>query len=310
MTAEEKPVEFTIEDLQRAESELAAASAELIEGSLYTPDHILVDLGLLKDLRMGAAIVALHDQGRSDEEINTLSRYMIDNILPYVTRHFSDIPKFFPKLGVTNDELDALYADTSRHDEIFLFAPVMQFVNTFNSNLQVNANHSHVGERYTKKPVRKGFYRKVFKPITVYVNTFPLVLSPRAKSLTGRFLADAFGVTAVVFCDDYETMSASDFTKFNEIDTINLSPILRNEKLRSAFENQKCQNMKIYAPAIYGDRSLPGYDDATANAEAVHIAARLNFLSDFKWIEPQHLGPFIPAKVAMKVMEEQTNVGK
>lgn len=308
--SDEEGVKFTLEDLQKAESELASANAELIEASLYTPDHILVDLGLLKDLRMGAAIVALHDQGKSDEEIAKLSRYMIDNILPYVTRHFNDIPRFFPKLGVTNKELDALYADPFRHDEIFLFSPVMQFVNTFNSNLQVNANHSHVGERYTKKPVRAGFYRKEFKPINVYVNTYPLKLSPRAKALTGRFLADAFGVTATVFYADYGTMAASDFVKFQEIDTINLSNILRSEEIRSAFENEKCQHLKIYAPAIYGDISIPGYDDAVANAEAVHIVARLNFLADFKWIEPQHLGPFIPAKVANKVMEEQANVRK
>lgn len=306
----EKTPEWTIKDLKRAEEELKRASSEMIEETLVTPDRIYLDLALLKNYHIGAVVYHLkHVLNLSNEQVQEKLDYIKDAFPKYITRHFHDIERYFPKLGVSNKDIENVLKDISTHGHVFLYSPVTQYVNSFKANLDVNANHSHVGEKFTKRKINDKAFVKEFKKIVVTLNTYPLTLSHRCQQLAGLFMSENFGVDVLLMNIRPKEITPDVFMDWDEIDTAFFKDFLENESFRNAFTEIKMQDKRIFAASWFGDVTQHGLSDKYLKEEMVHIAARIGFLTNFAWIEPQHLGPFIPTKISRAVFEEMLKNG-
>lgn len=296
--------DFTPEQLERAEKNLREASSELLETTFVAPDVIYVDLALLKDFILGAIRVILEDRGSSVQVLKDADASILENIIPYMTRVRHNVGQYFPKLNVTTQEVEKCLSDPSKHNAIFLASPVTQFVNTLKANLAINANHAHVSEKFRKKAHGKGRHTREFGMISLYVNTYPLQISKPLYVLLGKFLTDNYGVNVKVFCQNPKDIPSKLFLKYQEIDTAYLKEFLDNPEFQKSLTDRKFMTTPIFATHWFGYMPTQAEPDQAIKAGMVHVAARMGFLSDFKWIEPQHIGPFIPDSVTQEVLKD------
>ena len=305
MADDTKPAfNFTPEQLAKAEKDLRAASADMMEETFVSPDTIYVDLALLKDLVLGTIRVILEDRGYTKDQFKIADNTILEGIIPYMTRVRHNVEKYFPSLGITSAEVESYLNDPQKHNAIFLASPVTQFVNTLKANLAINANHAHVAERYRKRNIGGGRYTKDFGMVSLQVNTYPLQIAKPLCILLGKFLTDNYGVNVKLFCTNPKDILPKDFKKYQEIDTAYLKEFLDNKQFQKYLTDRVFMKTPIYATHWFGFRPTQAEPDEYIKANMVHVAARMGFLSNFSWIEPQHIGPFIPDSVTREVMKD------
>ena len=245
-STEKATFDFTPDQLIRAEKELRKASADLIEESMVCPDVIYVDLALLKDIWIGAVNVILSDRKATPEDFHKAHRGILDRVIPYMKRYRHDIGKYFPHLGVTTKDVETILADPARHDEIFIASPVTQFVNTLRANLDINANHANVSERFTKRNMGDGRYTREFqiqsKVVEIY-NYFSNFLSGKRGFIQGNYASRriALGTRNVIAAATFNAATPDD------------PQMLKVDETRVGL----FQTLKAFQPCVvYGFRTL------------------------------------------------------
>lgn len=162
---------------------------ESIEGNLYTPDNYLIDLGLLKDFRVGALAVLLNRHQKGQFYYNEFMR----NLLYYQNREFHEICTYVDNCPITEEDIDNLLQDEKEHDIIYWCSPSTCVVNTLFSSIIYNVNHSAVKEKWGKVQIGTKTYLKADR-ITFHINTYPLKLSKQALFGTLKQIAETFKV--------------------------------------------------------------------------------------------------------------------
>ncbi|MBO7716885.1 MAG: hypothetical protein J6S85_25190 [Methanobrevibacter sp.] len=174
---------------QENEQEKRIPLAQNLEDNLYTPDNYLIDLGLLKDFRVGALMVLLnrHPKGTLYNEI------FMKNLLYYQNRSFHEICCYIDNCPVTEEDIDNLLADEKEHDLIYWCSPVTNVIGSLYASILYNVNHSAVKEKWKKVKVGSKTYLQSDR-ITFHINTYPLKLSPRAIVTTLTQIVEVFKV--------------------------------------------------------------------------------------------------------------------
>lgn len=248
----------------------------LIKGDLIAPDKIYMDLGLLRDFRLGALLVLAFE--KSEEEARRVYGHIIDKRSDYAKRAFLDMEHCYPEAGITNDEIDSVLKNPDYSDKILTASPVTSFLSVFASQMVVNVNHSAVMRKYD--------------PVRVTINTYPLVLSKEWARLVGVFMAQNFGIETVVLSFDPTHASLKMMGAFDEYYLLNLREFSYNKEIHNALSNMEFQEKRIYAAQFLGPRVDPHLSEELVAREFVKIETTFDVVVDsFKFIPPEKCSP-------------------
>lgn len=251
-----------IEDELRRPPDLNGPVHELI-----TPDRLLVDLALLRDLRLGAALVA-HYTPADPQRLVRAHAHIAERLAVYARRDFYDVAHAFPALGTSNAAIDARLADPGQHALIFALAPPTRFVRTLREQLAVNIDHSRV----------KG-HRQALR---ITINTHPLRLSERLQGLVGRFVSETYGVEAAVTGFDPQTIDAERLLAHDEIYSAYPERLSANPDFSQRLSQLSLRaGKRLFFARFFGYAHNPKLD---VNREAASVESTFGVLTDFFFV--------------------------
>lgn len=277
--------EFTKEQKDSIISNLNKINEKYFETEFTTPDHVYIELPLLKDVYIGTLFAMILNRPNSQE----LFAYIKSRFKDYQLRYFDDPISYFPELNISEEEFNSFLENPKNHNDIFTLAPFTLFRVALEHNLAQNALHSTVAERYTviKVPgAKNGEYIKDFPDINFYINLHPLKLSEHNKLNFQRIIANIFGVNVVLLEADPKTISADFIADMDEINTFRIDRLMENESVRDKFSNFKFVGKFIYAPLLVNPELKDKLNSESVVSKDVKITTSiLKCFSFFKWLE-------------------------
>lgn len=265
-----------------------ALHKDALEKQFVTPDCIYIELSLFKDYELGAALyrlVLMDDQTKAAE----LYRRVQENILPYQLRAFNDIKHYFPFLVDSNQDVLDIINDPACQDAVALSAPMTTFSNTVDAQLVININHSEVSEKYTKIKVSKDRYLKDFKSVRFVINTFPLVLNPRCRSVIGRSIRNRYSVDVEMISKNPKDFSLKELKRFDEFYTNHLYEFSLNDTFLKGMSDGEFKRVTMFATPTFGMSRRNEYTPEQVKQGCDQIfGCWAVLLRDFKWIPFTH----------------------
>jgi hypothetical protein len=267
---------------------LESMNEKAIRNSFFTPDHVYIELGLLKDFAIGAVYTDLVvNQSNPDLFKQAQSHFL--TILPhYQSRLFDTVEPWFTPIGYTDQKVDQLIADPGNHDRIFLLSPTSKFLETLIKETFRNINHSGPANKVEKAMISAKEY--VLNPleITYTFNTYPLKLSPKILASLAVTLGESLGVNIRFIAKDPDLFDADDWQSWmNKIDCFYLNDTGRFVGSQLCLE--KIGNLEFMGRYLFGRKRLQReYKVSTQgldlNTEFHRAVARLGMMCDFDWM--------------------------
>lgn len=182
---------------------LEEINTKALSNQFFTPDNIYMDLGLFKDLPLGAINRDLILERKDEDAFRSFQTHLLEIIEVYQTREFHSVEPHFNTFGYTDAKVDAILADPSAHDQLFLMAPNSQFIYFLVRQQMKNENHSRPANKYKKQVVAKnGDYILKADDITFHINTYPLTLSVPILERTARLIGETLGANVAFMNKD------------------------------------------------------------------------------------------------------------
>lgn len=143
-----------MKDFLKENDKLISSVNEAIMKTQFTPiDGVYFDLNTLKDTRMGLMITLSNP---------TQLQYLKNGLKNYNLRPNREFIFTYPEFHHTENELQSMYLEKSRHAEIFNMSPDTDLFISLSSIIDITCNHNIKTGKNT--------------PITFYLNTFPFAL--------------------------------------------------------------------------------------------------------------------------------------
>ncbi len=198
------------EKIKHSNEEINKLNEKILEANLFTPDHVYIDMTLLKDYNLGIIFTDILLNKKDYSLFEKFQSHLLKVIFDYQKRKFETIEPFFEEFGYNDEVISELLKRTDLHDSYFLMAPSTNFLKQLAISTIVNRNHSAPAHKYTKKYVAEKQY--VLEPvsITYYFNIYPLQVSNRILESVGKEIGESFGV-------DVEFVNKNCF-EFDDID--------------------------------------------------------------------------------------------
>ena len=249
--------------------EIEKIKTQYTENLLITPDTLYVDMWLLRDYVIGAAMTYILE----DKDITRSKArfaYIREQSVSWAKRYHHDIEHYLPDLKITNQQIrDRLY-DPRYTDFIYNASPILPSLDLIDRHIDMNANHSAVAGKIDS--------------IVMTVNTYPLPLTPHIIKSVRDYLPQRLGVNVRVVSIDPQSMSLQQFGEFQEIYTICLDRWMENVPLSKAFSDLKYLQKRLFSPEIFGLTRPNIIDDHVIERESATIAANLGFFCEFKYM--------------------------
>lgn len=268
---------------------IQAMNEKAIRNQLFIPDHIYFDLGLMKDIPLGCAFMD-YIVLKQDEVGFTKFQADLQAVLPdYQTRVYDTVDPYLTKLGYTDRDIEEILAKPSFHDYIFMMAPVTSFFQLMIHHMILNQNHSKPGEKFNKKKIDKEHYILEPMPVTYYINTFPLTLSPALLEKTAETLGESFGANIRFINRDPALFDEHDWDDWLEkvecfyIDSIGRlshSPFFIKKQGDMQFSGAYFKVRKRFEKHIQHEVSKDEFDQQIQNA-----SARMGLFCEFQWLQ-------------------------
>jgi len=248
---------------------------------MVTPDHLYIDLALLKDLQIGA-ILALASR-ESEERFEAAYQAVSKGLKKYATRYFLDASHYFTKAGYTKAQIDEALADPTMSDDIYRMAPMTEFIKILFSHMLINANHSEVIGKSGE--------------VSLTVNTYPLKLGEVYEAAVGVHLAELLGVKVVVWCKNLEKdVTMSDLKDFDEYYLWYLYEFSRNPEIHKGLSDMAFASKRIFATPTCGYVFDPDRSKDSLIRELVQVEAAMGVVVDtYKHIPIFKCSPSLPA---------------
>lgn len=303
-------------DLKQLSEKLNIQNERDIKASLMTPDFIYLDLALCKDFTLGYVYWQLmtntdpkYQQERYDDILKEIPNWQ--------GRTFDNFEDYYPAYGLSNQDIAAALHNPVLADRIFLHSPNTNFFNTIRMDLSINTNHSAVSEKFTKKVVGNGQYIREGTSITMYINTFPLKLSPRMNATVGTFFARTFGVDVTLLYVDPAALDHTPawLTSAEVLYIASIESWFYSEHLKNQFDqsvqfflngdadvlNRVSDNdalffhKKLFARRIYSIESQSRMKKSNQDFDYQFniVTSQLNIMTTFEWI-PNRLVSLLP----------------
>lgn len=139
--------------------------------------HIYLDLCLFKDTRMGL-LFSLADE--------SLKQMLLDGLKRYNSRFDRKFLSAYPKFPYTEEQLNQMYRDPKRSEEIFDYAP--------------DTLLSYLWEKYMRKVLQQNKISNYQQPVLITINAYPLTVTKDLMffaSALSRLSRGAFKTTVI-----------------------------------------------------------------------------------------------------------------
>lgn len=272
--------------IQIDEEELKRLNQEMIMSDLITPDKLYLDLILFKDYTVGALLSFLHEMKKthSNDERFAIYKSLVDGLPEYQTRKFDDVAHYFPKFGVTTEQVKARIRDPEWTRFILHNAPVTPYIATLKSQIAVNVNHSAVkGKR---------------DPIDLTINTYPLKLNTTDRHIVGLYFAQQLNVRVTVVYRDVTKLTLKDVIGYDELYTYFFADTFNHDCIRNAYTELKFIRKRLFVPKIFGEIYNK---EMNTEKEEMLVASRLDILTLFT---------FFPTRLCSAVSPEELDIKK
>lgn len=242
----------------------------LMHDMLITPDNIYIDIALLRDLNIGAALT-LFGNYKEQRDIEDHYKLILENVEKYRDRQFEDFCHYIPGLHMTTDDIQNRLKDTEYSDRIFRHAPSTSFVDTFSAQLAVNINHSSVIGKTD--------------PIAVTINTYPLKLSDENQRIIAAAFTYLFDVTTKTVYADPAQQTSEFWLSFDEIYTMYINDVMSsNDNTKQAFSEMKFVGKRIISSNILKSRYINNFDYEKEKL-LIHAQANVLLMMGFHYVD-------------------------
>lgn len=271
--------EKTIEDMNE----------KSIQAQFFTPDNIYIELGLLKDLPIGA-IYAEQIAIKGDEDgFNRIQKQLLDILPDYQCRLYDTVEPFFLPLGYDDTKIDDIMTHPGVQDAIFMMAPATYFFDTLVQHTVRNQNHSLPADKYTKRYIDKDRFHREAIDITFHINTYPLTLSSSVMSSMGKEFGDLFGVNVVFVNKNPTLFDQSDWDGWlSKIDCFYLDSLGRMTQSPFIIEKQgdfAFVGLHFFARKRFERRVIQRMRDLNVEEEINAATARLMIFCEWNWLQ-------------------------
>lgn len=260
------------------EEELRQLNQSMIQSTLITPDHLYVDLRLIKDYNIGCLLSFLKERKAdlTPENYEALYKQIIQSLPDYANRKHDDILDLFPFMKVTTEQLQTRLSDEKYAAFIFHHAPITKFMTTLQAQLFVNVNHSAVvGKR---------------NAIEIVVNSYPLRLDEAARVITGSYLSSILKVNIKMLYLDPKHWTFQDMHRYDEIYTYYLKELLDANDIRDAYSTLKFIGKRLFAAKLFN--AAPEVTADIATRERI-TKSHLDILTQFYYLQAHLFSPEI-----------------
>lgn len=188
---------MTDADFQYSQSDfnkINELNEKVLEANLFTPDHVYIDINLLKDIKLGVIFTDIIAVKRDENLFRQFQKHLLTVVESYQTRTFDTVTPYFGSFGYTDEKIEELLKKREYHDQYFTMAPSTEFLKYLIKMTYLNKNHSGPGNKFNKKPVGDKQYVLEAMPITYYFNIYPLRISNSVLKVVGKEIGESFGV--------------------------------------------------------------------------------------------------------------------
>lgn len=186
---------------------------KMIEKDLWTPDNLYLEFSLCKDYTLGCVYYLLKHDPRFNKHPGVILKKINEKMSVWQDRVWDDFEWVYPNLPIKNKHIEALLADTSKHDEIFRISPNTVYYILLRDDLLANINHTHVRGDFTRIYIdesQEGRHFRTYKPISMTVNTYPIQLTKARQDMVGKYLAELYSVDVTIISRDPSMYGPSD----------------------------------------------------------------------------------------------------
>lgn len=270
---------------------LQAMNEKAIQNQFFTPDKVYIDLALFKDFNIGVIYADQYLKQVTVESFDKIKNAILPLIKEYQKRTYDTVDAFFTELGYSDDIIEALLLDGKehRHDATFLMAPATHFLNTLIRHTIRNQNNSRPAAKYVKNMIDKDQYTMDAIPVTYYINTYPLTLSPRILTKLGEELGESLGVNIHFLNKDPMLFDQTDWDKWMEhIECFYLNSLGRFT--RSPFVIKKQGDLEFMGCYFFARKRfekcvIPIMQGVDFDQQIQMVTSHLDMLCDFAWLQ-------------------------
>lgn len=257
---------------------------KFMQAEFVTPDDIYIDLALLKDINLGVIFTMLMNHPDKEKLFDHIKK----NIPAYQLRFYDDPLLYFTELDITRDEFLEFKADPKNHEMIYTLAPFTLFHIVLLHNLKQNVVQSQITQAFTKEIVHRTaydtIYRKNYRAITYYINTYPLKLSEHSVKNLQTLIGDKFGVNVVMLNEPLVKMSYKFLLKLDEINAYKLDDLLSNKLFNRELAKFKFAGKYVYTPLL-SQSEIGCRTESELKDEIALITSTTQMTCFFKWLE-------------------------
>jgi len=260
-----------------------------IENQLFTPDHVYLDLGLLKDIPLGIIYADKLNNKASETEFKQAQDYIGQQLEEYQKRLYDTVDPFFTSMGYNDDRLDILLSYTLSHDLVFLMSPATYFLQTLVRHTLRNQNNSAPAYKYIKKKIDADQFILESMPVTYYINTFPLSLSLKLQEKLAPELGESLGVNIQFLNKNPQLFDGGDWDRWmNKIECFYFDCL--GKMTRSPFVLDKQSNLQFAGVYFFARKRfekcvMPDMRHLDMDHQIQMATSQLDMLCDFAWLQ-------------------------
>jgi hypothetical protein len=267
---------------------IEAMNAKAVENQFFTPDHVYIDLSLLKDYPLGIAFTDII-QHRNAEHFESFQRSLMDVIHDYQKRTYDTVDPYLGSLGYTDETLADLLKNNLDHDQVFMVSPATHFFHTLIRHTIRNQNNSGPANKFTKQAVDKQSYALKALPVTYYLNTFPLTLSHELMERIGPELGESFGVDIKFINKDPSLFDEKDWNSWlSKIECYYLNSLgtfTGNAMIMGIQGEMGLAGVYIFARKRFEKEVMSAMANHDFEQQIQLITSRVSMMCDFEWLQ-------------------------
>jgi hypothetical protein len=268
---------------------LEAMNEKAIQNQFFTPDNVYIELELFKDIPLGIMYAGCLGLPNPEEEFGKIQKAALACVKDYQQRTYETIDPFFSNIGYTDDRLDRTLKEMEDHDKVFVFSPATKFLDLIIRHTVRNQNNSRPAAKYVKRMVDHDQYTMDAVPVTYYINTFPLNLTPKVLASLSVELGESFGVNISFLNQDPGTFGQTEWDLWlKKIDCFYFSSLGRFT--RGDFVNKKQGDLEFagcyfFARKRFEKSVMPAMRHLDFAHQVQLITAQIDMMCDFAWIQ-------------------------
>jgi hypothetical protein len=264
-----------------------------IGSSFFVPDRIYADLALFKDLPLGAILAEALDK-KDEERYNEIQASIVRHVGEYQTRRHRAILSMFEDINASDYLVDKMLKDPTKHELIFIAAPVTQFLYLLLKHLLRNQNNSRPAEKYTKKYIdapwgdNKRRFTVSFEDVSLTVNTYPLTLRDHTLTHLAALFAETLRVNVKFVNKDIAKIDDDDWDDWvKDIDCFYLDDLVAfhdSETIRRHLSEFDFVGTYIFSRKRFHHELMAGAKEEAILATIAKLTAHLGLQSNFEWL--------------------------